>query len=121
MSQVLTKTVDRVRTAWEMIERAEPNDTLTVGVALHYVMDGECSREDAKLELYRHVCRLITRSAYETRNYNYQAAATELTLYLYDGHVQNAKQFMQGYGRDGEWKPVVKRWIKLCSWIEGVE
>lgn len=121
MSQVLTRTTDRVREAWGMIERAEPGDTIAVLVALDYVMDGGCSRDEAKLELYRHVCRLVTESASRTGNYHYQIAATHLTLYLYDGHVRDSKGYMRGYGSDGEWKPVVKRWVKLCSWVEGVE
>lgn len=60
MSQVLTKTESCVREAWGMVERADPGDSLSVGVALDYVMDNlGVEREQAKLELYLHCARRV--------------------------------------------------------------
>ena len=100
-----------------MIERAEADDCLSVGVALDYVMDGlDCSRNLAKSHLYRLVAKMITESA---KDYTDQSVATTLSLYLYADNVQDAKLFMQGYGNDREWKKRTKRLVKLCSWVEG--
>jgi hypothetical protein len=125
MSQVLTKTQDRVREAWEMIERAQANDTLTVGVALDYVMDGGCSREDAKLELYRHAALLITQLAAAWQE---AQVATFISNSLWDGKVSQCVTFVDEYftGDEdgtlfGNYRPKLKRWVKLCSWVEGVE
>lgn len=120
MSQVLTKTADRVREAWGMIERAQRGDTLAVGVALDYVMEDGCSRGDAKLELYRHVARVITESA---SGYGEQSVATLLSLILYDGHVRGMVSYNMVFNdcSDEEWKNRVQRQLELCSWVEGVE
>ena len=117
MSTVLTKSRDCVREAWGMVERAEPGDTLSVSVALDYVMDGlGVERAEAKTELYRHVARVLTETA---REYGDQSAATSLSLYLYHERINDAKLYMQGYGSDREWKKRAKRLVKLCSWVEG--
>lgn len=115
MSTVPTKTLDRVREAWGVIERAEPGDALSVGVALDYVCDAlGCERDAAKTELYRHVARVLTETAKE---YGDRSAATSLTLYLYAEDVESAKLFMWGYGTRGVWAERAKRLVKLCSWV----
>jgi hypothetical protein len=104
-----------------MIERAEPGDSLSVGVALDYVMDAlSCERKDAKFELYRHVAKLLTLSAKVGDRMN-PTAATHLSIYLYDGRVQDAKLYTRGYGTQTKWARDAKRMVKLCSWVESVE
>ena len=113
---IAQKVIAPVREAWEMIERAEPGDCLAVGVALDYVMDAlGCDRDAAKLELYRHVAKVLTETGKEDDD---PGAATDLSTYLYDGQVQNAKLYMRGYGTFNKWGKRAKRLVKLCSWVE---
>lgn len=121
MSTVLQKSNALVAEAFGMIERAEPGDCLSVGVALDYAQDAlGVERSEVKIALYRYVAQRLTVSAADTHNHNHSGAATYLSIELYDGSVQNAKQFMQGYGSNDEWKKAAKRLVKLCSWIESV-
>ncbi len=127
MSTVIHKTVVSVAEAWGIIERAEPGDSLSVGVALDYVMDGlGCSREAAKTTLYRHVAKVLTESIshQEAHVHNGNPAispATTVSLALFSDDVDYAKKFMSGYASTAktEWSKRAKRLVKLCSWVEG--
>lgn len=103
-----------------MVERAEPGDALSVGVALDYVMDGcNCERGAAKSELYRHAARLITGAC---EDHGEQSVASYLSILLFDGAVDRAVDFVTRYGAvNTKWDDRVAAWLDLCSWVEGVD
>lgn len=118
-----------VREAWGMIERAEPGDVISVGVALDYVMDGlGCERDAAKTEMYRHVARVLT-DTIPSDEANFQngrpaiSPATHLANYLFSDDVKSAKQFISGYASTSRtsWAKSTKRLVKLCSWVQSCE
>jgi hypothetical protein len=114
----------RIREAWEMVERAEPGDSLSVGVALDYVMDAVgCERGGAKSLLYRYAASTLhDRGEIQEDNGSDQRVhpATIVTQVLFSDNVEWAKKYLGAYcaGRKTKWAKRAKRAVKLCSWIE---
>jgi hypothetical protein len=118
----------RIREAWEMVERAEPGDSLSVGVALDYVMDAlGCEREGAKSLLYRWAAKTLDvpselEEGREARLGSHNPAFMYVVQRLFEGDVGRAESYTSGYygeGGGGKWPDRARRVAELCVLIEG--